>query len=70
MINGPIKEEEDEDTTPKSSVQTRIDLHMKEIDAYVDHEISFFDERVKSRTVTRLVVFEKNPMKLSKDVKA
>lgn len=44
MIFDPITKEDDDDSLPKFSMQTKIDLHMEEIDNYVDQEISFFNK--------------------------
>lgn len=58
-----------EEEAPKFSVQTHIDMHMEEVEAYADKEISFFDEGVKLRTITRFDVFEKSRKKLVKALK-
>lgn len=43
MIVDPIIEEDD-DSVPKYSIQTQIDLHIEEIHNFYDQEINFFDE--------------------------
>lgn len=67
MIVDPIIEE-DNDSVPKSSFQTQIDLYMEEIYNFVDQEIILFNERVNFRTVTKLDVYKKNNKKIEKAV--
>lgn len=43
---------------PKSSVQTAIDLHKKEVDILADEEIYFFDDCVTLRTIQHLSIFK------------
>lgn len=43
--------------SPKSSIQTTIDLHMEEVDRLAEEEIIFFDDCVLFRTVHHVTIF-------------
>lgn len=69
LIGDPSTDKkDDEDTVPKSSVQTQIDLHMEPIDNYDNQNICFIVQLIKIRNVARLSDFKKSLKKPNKAI--